>query len=223
MRITRILAGALSAALIGLVPVTLAAPAQAADNATVTTIGASRTLIEYKGDYKPYLEASVKTTGGSSVYYGTVDLQASEAGAAWKTIRSVTASGYISFSDVVPQKNTKYRAVYKGGSSSYDTYQASSSGDLAIKVARKIRLRGNDRTFVVKGKVTPKYAKKKVVIKVSKKEKRGFKKFKVVKTNRKGVLRVKLPKRRGTFYYRFITKGDKAYVSATYQIRATVY
>lgn len=219
MRITRILAGALSAALIGLVPVTLAAPAQAAES-TVATLTASYKLIEYKGAYTPSLRADITTTSGGYVPSGgTVSLQASVAGGSWTTVRSEAWDGYFGISDVVPTKNTVYRVSFSGS----DSYSASTSSNLAIKVARKIRLRGNDRTFVVKGKVTPKYAKKKVVIKVSKKEKRGFKKFKVIKTNRKGVLRVKLPKRRGTFYYRFITKGDKAYVSATYQIRATVY
>lgn len=218
MRITRIIAGALSAALIGLVPVTLAAPAQAAET-TVAAIGASRTLIEHKGPYKPYLEASIRTSGGSSVYEGDVELQASAAGGAWKTIRTVRASGYLSFSDVVPSMNTAYRVVYKGSSA----YSASQSGNLNIKVARKINLKGNNRTFVVKGKVTPKYGKKKVVIKVSKKEKKGFKKFKTIKTNKKGKVKVKLPKRKGTYYYRFITKKDKKYVSSTYQMRATVY
>ena len=219
MRISRTLAGVLSAALLGAVPVAVAAaPAQAAE-ATVASIGASRTLIEYKGDYKPYLEASIKTTSGSGVYDGNVELQASAAGGAFKTIRTVTASGYLSFSDVVPAVNTTYRVVYKGSAS----YSAAASRNLTVKVARKMRLNGNDRTFVVKGKVSPKYGKKKIVIKVSKKEKRGFKKFKTIKTNKKGQFRIKLPKRRGTFYYRFITKKDKKYVATTYQITASAY
>ncbi|GGD14205.1 hypothetical protein [Nocardioides daphniae] len=224
MRLTRLVAGVLSAALLGLAPVALAsAPAHAASYTTVTEIGASRTLIEYKGSYKPYLEASVKTSEGSSVYYGNVELQANVAGAGFKTIRTVEASGYISFSDVVPAKNTTYRVLYKGGASSYDSYAASTSKSLTVKVARKVRASGNSRTFVVKGKVTPQFAKKKILIKVSKREKRGYKNFRTIKTNKKGQFKIKLPRRKGTWYYRFIVKGDKNYAANEFVMTARVY
>ena len=39
---------------------------------------------------------------------------------------------------------------------------------------------------MIKGKVTPNYAKKKIVIKVSKKEKKGYKKCKTIKTDKQG-------------------------------------
>lgn len=223
MRLTRILAGVLSAAIVGLVPVSLAAPAHAADQTTVTTLTASRSLLEYKSGYSPFLNASVRTPDGSSVYSGTVDLYASEAGGAWKKISSKTASGYVSFSDVIPSKNTRYRVSYSGGSDYSNTYQPSQSADLGIAVARKFTAKGNDRTFRVNGKVTPQYGKKKIVIKVSKKQNKGFKKFKTIKTNKKGKFKVKLPKRRGTFYYSFTTKGDKSYVATRYLMTARVY
>lgn len=223
MRLTRILAGVLSAALVGLVPVSLAAPAHAADLTTVTTLQASTPLLEYKSGYSPFLNASVKASDGTSVYAGTVDLYASEAGGAWKKVSSKTASGYVSFSDVIPSKNTRYRVSYNGGSNYSNTYSASQSGEVAIRVARKFTAKGNNRTFVVKGKVTPQYGKKKIVIKVSKKEKKGYKKFRTIKTNKKGAFKVKLPKRKGTWYYSFATKGDKSYVAVRYIMTARVY
>ncbi|MBE7323971.1 hypothetical protein IEQ44_04820 [Nocardioides sp. Y6] len=226
MRIQRLIAGVVSGALLGLVPVALAAaPAHAADVTTVTTIDASSKKIVFKSGSKPYIVASVKTSAGTSVYDGDVALQAKTAGSSWKTIRTADASSYVSFSDVVPKKNTDYRAVYQGGSDSYsgDTYVASQSGSMKIKVQRKFTFSGNDRTFKVKGRVTPKYGKKKIVIKVSKRQKRGFKKFRTIKTNKKGKYATKLPKRKGVWYYRFIVKGDKNYAGLKYTVTARVY
>lgn len=226
MRLHRTIAGLVSAALLGLAPVALAgAPAHAASYTTVTEIGASRTLIEYKGSYKPYLQASVKTPDGGSVFYGDVDLQASVAGAAYKTIRTVKASGFISFSDVVPSKNTTYRVIYKGGASSYDSYSASNSKALTIKVARKFTLKRtkNNRAFTYKGRVFPEYGRKVIKVEVSKKEKKGYKKFKKFKTNKKGKFTLKLPKRKGTWYYRVTAPGGKKYAANGWVIRATTY
>ncbi|QCX26658.1 hypothetical protein [Nocardioides jishulii] len=209
MRLHRTIAGLVSAALLGLAPVALAgAPAHAASYTTVTEIGASRTLIEYKGSYKPYLQASVKTPDGGSVFYGDVDLQASVAGAAYKTIRTVKASGFISFSDVVPSKNTTYRVIYKGGASSYDSYSASNSKALTIKVARKLTIK-NPKGTKINGKVSPKYAKQKIVI--QKKVGKKWKKFRTLKTNKKSRFSVTLPAKRKRTYFRFIVPGNKAY------------
>lgn len=209
MRISRVIAGALSAALLGLVPVALtSAPAHAADNATVTTLQVSRNLLEYKSGYSPFLSGSVKTADGSSVYAGNVSLQASEAGSAWKTIKTVTASGYLSFSDVIPNKNTAYRVVYAGGADSRNTYQASSSGTVTVKVMRKLTIK-NPKGTKIKGKVAPKYAKKKIVIK--KKVGKKWKKFRTLKTNKKSRFTVTLPAKRKRTYFRFIVPGNKAY------------
>lgn len=222
MHLTRILAGALSAALLGLVPVALAsAPAHAASYTTVTQIGASRNLIEYKGNYKPYLEASVRTSDGQSVYYGDVDLQANVAGAGFKTIRTVKASGYLSFSDVIPTKNTTYRVIYKGGASSYDSFSGSTSKSLTIKVARKFTLKrtNNRRAYVYKGRVFPEFNRKFIKIQVSKREKKGFKAFKKIKTNKKGQYTLRLPNRKGTWYWRVTAPGNKRYAANGWTIK----
>lgn len=208
MRITRVIAGALSAALLGLVPVALSsAPAQAA-TATVTTLEASRNLLEFKSGYSPFLSASVRDASGNSVYAGTVSLQASEAGGAWKTIKSTTAGGYLSFSDVIPNKNTQYRVAYSGGTNYAGTYAASSSGTVAIKVMRKLTIK-NPKGTKIKGKIAPKYAKKKVVIK--KKVGKKWKKFRTLKTNKKSRFTITLPAKRKRTYFRFIVPGNKAY------------
>ena len=85
--------------------------------------------------------------------------------------------------------NTTYKVVYSGytdpDQGTYgDNYTPSESAPFTIGVARKITRPSSG--FVIKGKVTPDYAKKKIVIKVSKKEKKGYKNFKTIKTDDEG-------------------------------------
>lgn len=223
MRLTRLIAGAISASLLGLVPVALTAgTANAADYTTVTTLEASRNLIEHKSGYSPFISGTVKDSAGNSVYAGTVDLLAKPNGAKWRKVATKDASGYLSFSDVKPKKNTQYRLVYNGGSNSSNTYQPSNSRTIKIRVARKFTLKrtNNYRVFVYKGRVTPKYNKKRLVVKASKKEKKGFKKVKglQVKTNKKGKVTLRLPKRKGKWWWTVTAKGDKNYAANGYKI-----
>ena len=215
MRLTRFVAGAASVGLLGLVPLTVGAgAAHGADHSTVTTLKAYRNLLEFNG-YSPGLVASVKRSDGTSVYAGTVNLHAKVAGGKWKKIRSANAGGYVSFSDVKPKKNTQYRLVYNGGSSYDDTYLPSRSKNLRVRVARKVTVKrtNNRRAYVYKGRVTPNFGKKKIVIQVSKREKKGFKRFKAVKTNKKGFYTLRLPIRKGTWYWRLKVPGNKNYAA----------
>ena len=103
---------------------------------------------------------------------------AQEAGsAAWVPV-ATAENTYASFYDVKPQMNTAYKVVYSGftdpDQGTYgDNYTPSESAPFTIGVARKITRPSSG--FVIKGKVTPDYAKKKIVIQVSKKEKKGYK------------------------------------------------
>jgi hypothetical protein len=78
-------------------------------------------------------------------------------------------------------------------------------------VARKITYPSSG--FVLKGKVTPNYGKKKIVIKVSKRKNKGFKSFKTIKTTSAGKYKVTLPRRGGTWYWSFTVKGDSKYLA----------
>ena len=80
-----------------------------------------------------------------------------------------------------------------------------------VEVARKITYPKNG--FVIKGKVTPNYGKKKIVIKVSKKQNKGYKKFKTIKTTSAGKYKITLPRRGGTWYWSFVVKGDSKYLA----------
>ena len=47
----------------------------------------------------------------------------------------------------------------------------------------------------------------------TKKEKKGYKKWKTIKTDKKGKYKVRLPRRGGTWYWSFTVKGDSKYLA----------
>ena len=215
MRTTRLIAGTVSAGLLGLAPIAIAAPGQAADTWTTTTVATpSAAQVEYGDDL--YISVDLSSSDGYSPggTEGTVTLFAMEAGSsAWVPV-ATAENTYASFYDVKPQMNTQYKVVYSGFTSTtnyQDNYTPSESAPFTIGVARKITRPSSG--FVIKGKVTPKYAKKKIVIKVSKKEKKGYKTWKTIKTNSKGKYKVRLPRRGGTWYWTFTTKADSKYLA----------
>jgi hypothetical protein len=213
MRTTRLIAGTVSAGLLGLAPIAIAAPSQAADTWTTTTTATpSVAQLEYGDDF--YVSVDVPSSDGSTAYRGTSTLYAMEAGtSAWVPVATNTSAA-ADFYDVKPQMNTSYKVVYGGytAATQYeDTYTPSESAPFTIGVARKITRPSSG--FVIKGKVTPDYAKKKIVIQVSKKEKKGYKSWKTIKTNKKGKYKVRLPRRGGTWYWSFTVKGDAKYLA----------
>jgi len=217
MRTTRLIAGTVSAGLLGLAPIAIAAPSQAADTWTTTTTATpSVARLEYGDDF--YVSVDLASSDGYSPGStdGTVTLMAQEAGsAAWVPV-ATAENTYASFYDVKPQMNTSYKVVYSGftdpDQGTYgDNYTPSESAPFTIGVARKITRPSSG--FVIKGKVTPDYAKKKIVIQVSKKEKKGYKKFKTIKTDKKGKYKVRLPRRGGTWYWSFTVKADAKYLA----------
>ena len=218
MRITRLVAGSVTAGLLGLTPIAIAAPSQASDNLTTSIIlelsyGEPRVTFGEEVSLTSEIDAS----DGLSPYNDndTATLWAMPAGATtWTAIETQPASGFISWTDFKPQANTAYKATYSGATAATttaDNYAASESLPLGIEVARKITYPASG--FVIKGKVTPDYAKKKVVIKVSKKQNKGYKSFKTIKTNAKGKYKITLPRRGGTWYWSFVVKGDSRYLA----------
>jgi hypothetical protein len=213
MRTTRLIVGTVSAGLLGLAPIAIAAPSQAADTwTTTTTASPSVAQVEYGDDF--YVSVDVPSSDGSTAYRGTSTLYAMEAGtSAWVPVATNTSAAG-DFYDIKPQMNTSYKVVYAGytAATQYeDTYTPSESAPFTIGVARKITRPSSG--FVIKGKVTPDYAKKKIVIQVSKKEKKGYKKFKTIKTDNKGKYKVRLPRRGGTWYWSFTVKADAKYLA----------
>ncbi|HET8970540.1 MAG TPA: hypothetical protein VFN19_05720 [Candidatus Nanopelagicales bacterium] len=218
MRITRLVAGTVTAGLLGFTPIAVAAPSQASDNLTTTItleISYGEPRVVY-GEEMSFI-SQVDSSDGLSPYNDadTVTLWAMPAGATtWTAVESQPASGYISWTDFKPQQTTAYKATYSGGTAANtyaDNYAPSESASLNIGVARKITYPSSG--FVLKGKVTPNYGKKKIVIKVSKRKNKGFKSFKTIKTTSAGKYKVTLPRRGGTWYWSFTVKGDSKYLA----------
>jgi hypothetical protein len=217
MRITRLVAGTVTAGLLGLTPIAIAAPSQAADTWTTTTVASpSVTKLVHGQDF--YVSVDLSSSDGYSPGSadGTVTLYAMQAGStAWVPV-ATAPNTYSSFYDVKPAMNTTYKVVYSGYTDTDqgqygDNYTPSESAPFTVTVARKITYPSGG--FVVKGKVTPKYAKKKIVIKVSRKPSRGYKSYKTIKTTSAGKYRITLPRRGGTWYWSFTVKGDAKYAA----------
>ena len=213
MRITRLVAGSVTAGLLGLTPIAIAAPSQATVTLSTATVATpSETRLVYGDSFD--VSVDVDGSDGQGVYDGTSTLYAMEAGStAWVPVATGTYPT-SSFYDVKPATETTYKVVYGGytATSTYeDTYTASESATFTVQVARKITYPSSG--FVIKGKVTPDYAKKKIVIKVSKKQNKGYKKFKTIKTTSAGKYKITLPRRGGTWYWSFVVKGDDRFLA----------
>lgn len=221
MRLNRVTAGLVTAGLLGLVPVAVTAPAHAADISTTVEFLSAKALVY--GSSSRVEAIAYDPESNTYVPSGTLDLQAStNSGKTWTTVGTtdVNPSGSVFFNGVKPRQNTSYRVVYSGTTYGADTFLTSASRTQVTKVARKITF-PRKNTFVMKGKVTPKYAKKKIVITVSKRKNSGFKKFKTIRTNAQGNYKIAMPKKRGTFHYRFRTVADRQYIAGGFNLRLT--
>ena len=207
MRFTRLIAGLTTAGLLGLAPVAISSPAQATENLTTTT-----TLELAYGD-------NPITYGDTATLRGTVTLyEYTVSNPTWVPVSTLDASGYVGFPDVKPKVNAAYKAVYTGyaATSAYeDNYAASESAPLNIGVKRKAVFK-TPGLFLV-GKIKPDFKRKKVILKRKKGKK--YVAWKKVRTNKKGVFRVKAPNKRG-FKFSVTIPADKKYSGFTdyYQV-----
>ncbi len=212
MRITRLVAGTVTAGLLGITPIAISAPAQATEIlSTTTTATPSATALEYGDDF--YIAVDVPSSDGYSAYSGTSTLYAMEAGSAtWVPLATNTSAG-SDFFDVKPNMTTSYKVVYTGytAATQYeDTYTASESVAFTVGVTRKVVFK-NPKGTLIKGKVTPNYGKKK--IKVAKKVGNKWKKYKTFKTDNAGRYKFTLPApRRGKTQWRITVPGDSQFI-----------
>ena len=212
MRFTRIIAGTITAGLVGLVPVAVSSPASATENLTTTTTVSTYTEVPITYGEDITLSADVAASDGASAYKGTVTLyQSTPSVPAWTPVATGTTT-YESF-DVKPTANTAYKIVYTGytATSTYeDNYAASESAPFVVTVKRKAVFK-TPGLFLV-GKIKPDFGGKKVILK----QKRGKKyvAWKKVRTNRKGQFRVKAPNRKG-FKFSVTIPSDASFTGFT--------
>lgn len=232
MRITRFVAGTVSAGLLGLTPIAIAAPSQAADTWTTTTTATpSSTAVTYGDDL--YVSVDVASSDGYSPggADGTVTLYAMEAGSsAWVPV-ATAASTYSSFYDVKPRATTTYKVVYSGYTDPDtvygDNYWPSESAPFTIGVTRNVKIDNAKARMTIKGKIKPDYKRNKVKVQI-KKGKR-YVKFKTVRTTRRSTFQVRLPApRRGNkLYFKITVPGNSKFLSYsevwyTYSYRSTI-
>lgn len=219
MRITRLVAGTVTAGLLGVTPIAISAPAHAVTENRTTTTTIELLYVE-PGTAAAYgddvaLRGTVLDNTGASTYEGTVTLyQITAANPAGIAIATVPASGYIAFPDVKATENSAFKAVYSGyaATATYENnYAASEAVPVALPVTRKVVFK-NPKGTLIKGKVTPDYGKKK--IKVQKRVGKKWKKFKTFKTTSTGTYKFTLPApRRGKTQFKISVPGNAQFTT----------
>ncbi|WP_122817482.1 hypothetical protein [Nocardioides pantholopis] len=203
MRISRPLAGLISAALLGLVPLATSASPAAAAEGTSTSFSATKKSFTYGDPLGLYLGGSVNTATGTA-YEGAAYLQMLPKGSStWTNVAVDTAPGYLYF-NVKATRNALYRVAYVGSA----RFSPSTSAAVNIKVKRKLAIK-NPRGTLIKGTVKPKYKRGKVVIqrKVGKK----WKKYKTMRANKKGKFSTTHKVFGSRTNYRLILPANKAF------------
>ena len=109
--------------------------------------------------------------------------------------------------------SSTYKVVYSNRtatSDSDDSYGSSQSDELTVQVARRITY--PQKVFKLSGRVTPSYARKTIVVKVSREQNAGYRSYKKIRTDARGRYRITLPRRGGSWYWSFRVKGDARYL-----------
>ena len=239
MRITRLVAGAVTAGLVGVTPIAISAPAHA-DGQTYTPIVTAQLNITTSPYDPPYMYGggfyvSGTVTDPNGLYDGNSATDVAylqvytTSNPVWTTIATDDSPGFLFFdAGFTFTENAQYKVVFPGAvaSSPYeDTFVAGESIVMNAPVTRKVVFQ-NPKGTLIKGKVTPDYGKKK--IKVAKKVGKNWKKYKTFKTTSAGKYRFTLPApRRGKTQFRITVPGNAQFTKwetkgYTYSTRTAV-
>lgn len=237
MRINRLVAGTVTAGLLGVTPIAISAPAHA-DGQTYTPVITANLNVTDSPFTAPYMSGGgfyvsgtiTDPTGIESPSGGQAYLQVlTTSNPVWTTIGTDDSPGFLFFdADYEFTENAHYKVVFTGSTAinQYDdSYVAGESVAIAAPVTRKVVF-SNPRSTLIKGKVTPDYGRKK--IKVAKKVGKRWVKYKTVKTTAAGRYRFTLPApRRGKTLFRITVPGNAHYTTwetkgYTYSTRSAV-
>ena len=235
MHITRLVAGTVTAGLLGLTPITISAPAHA-DGQTYTPVITAKLNISdapyeapfmYGGGF--YVSGTITDPSGiEGPSGGQAFLQVlTSSNPTWTTIAVDESPGFLFFDgDFRFTENAQYKVVFTGSTALGawdDSYLPGESAVMAAPVTRHVVF-SNPRGTLIKGKITPGYGKK--PIKVHKKVGNKWKKFRTFKTTSAGRYRFSLPApRRGKWRWRITVPGNAQFtpwvtVGSTYSSRA---
>ncbi len=223
MRITRLVAGTVTAGLLGVTPIAISAPAHADGQTYTPTVSAELNITNSPYDAPYMYGGGFYVTGTVTDPNGLYD-NGNPAGVAylqvytssnpvWTTIGTDEFPSTLFFDgDFTFTENAQYKVVYTGAparSAVEDTLLPAESVAIAAPVTRKVAF-SNPRGTLIKGKVTPDYGKKK--IKVAKKVGKQWRKYKTFKTTSAGKYRFTLPApRRGKWTWRITVPGNAQY------------
>ncbi len=138
----------------------------------------------------------------------------------FKAIKSGTTYGTVTLSGLKVVRNAVYRVRFLGGSGSVGgtpVVMSPSAGKKQLRVMRKFgKLKVNKNKRIFRGKVAPKYKRKRVIIQRKNCEKGcKWKPYAKVKTNKKSVFAVKMQVRKGKkWFYRAVIPKNKAFVKS---------
>ncbi|PKH37422.1 hypothetical protein SAMN05192575_101398 [Nocardioides alpinus] len=225
MRITRLVAGTVTAGLLGVTPIAISAPAHADGQTYTPTVTAELNVTDspyeapfmYGGGF--YVTGTVTDPNGlydNGNPAGVAYLQVYTASnPVWTTIATDAFPSTLFFDgDFTFSENAQYKVVFSGAparSGVEDTLLPAESVAIAAPVTRKVVF-SNPRGTLIKGKVTPNYGKKK--IKVQKRVGKKWKKFNTYKTTSAGKYRFTLPApRRGKTQFKISVPGNAQYTT----------
>jgi len=215
---TRTKLGAVLASLalsVGTATVLAATPAQAATEAPTqvsASLGGYGSIKALYGSYLGTFSVQVTTDGVTPVPVGSAKLQQKRPGKDWNNVKTDDdLSDGVSFGSYgsKAKENIKYRVHYLGGTddSTMTTYDESYSNTITVLTAWKLNPQASCTTRCrFYGKLAPKAKHHKVVIQV---KHHGWKRYKVVHTNRRSHWTVFVKPSRGGTKYRALVAGTK--------------
>lgn len=217
MRSTRLLSSLLTIALAGS-SVAFLAPAAEAQATTKSRV--VFTISKHKAHLGDKISVSGQVQGqnadGSWGYIpsdaGGVTLQRRGKGqSSWKSLDTDSSGSSFYFYPIKVSRTAEYRVTYSGGTSSGYTFPAASK-TAKSKAYRDLndKLKRPGNKIILAGNVSGSYSKKKVVVQQRTSKHGKWKKWRTVKTSKKGAFSTRLAvPRRGTLYYRAYTPGGK--------------
>ncbi|MEP9364718.1 hypothetical protein ABLE68_17255 [Nocardioides sp. CN2-186] len=227
-QLTALLVTALAATGVGVI--TTAAPADAAVPTRIV-LQVSHPKAHYGDKLSISGQVQGQQTDGTwaSVPTGTATLQFSpKSGSQWKSMGTDDSAGSFYFYPKKATKTGSFRVVYSGGTYGDYEFTPRTSMGKSVKVFRDLndKLTRPGNRIVLKGKVSPKYSKKAIIVERRTSKHGKWKKFKKIRTNKKSQWSVQLPApRRGDWYFRAFTpksggfqKSPSNYIYTTYRL-----
>lgn len=188
-------------------------PAQA-ETATPTKVtlqlGGYTSLTMAYGSFLGGFSGAV-TAGSDSVYVGSAKLQRRLPGKSWRNVKTDALMPYLDFGSYGSKArgNVKYRVHYLGGAGTgTTTYAPSYSNVVTVRTAWNLHPKASCTTRCrFYGKLNPKAKHHKIVIQV---KHHGWKRYQVIRTNRRSHWTVFVKPSRGNgTYYRAVVAGTK--------------